>query len=135
PTLVRGKLTPIPGTVPQLTELSPGCAFVPRCTYRRAECERGVPEFRPAERPRRQVRVAMSHLLEVRNLRKHYQKGGGILASSGKGERFAAVDDVSFFVTPGETFAIVGESGCGKTTLARMILRLIEPDEGKVLFE
>src|SRR5208337_2647728 len=49
PTLVRGKLTPIPGTVPQLTELSPGCAFVPRCTYRRAECERGVPEFRPAQ--------------------------------------------------------------------------------------
>jgi ABC-type glutathione transport system ATPase component len=77
----------------------------------------------------------MSHLLEVRNLRKHYQKGGGILAASGKGERIAAVDDVSFFVAAGETFAIVGESGCGKTTLARILLRLIEPDEGKVLFE
>ena len=77
----------------------------------------------------------MSHLLEVRNLRKHYQRGGGILAAGGKGERIAAVDDVSFFVAPGETFAIVGESGCGKTTLARILLRLIEPDEGKVLFE
>jgi peptide/nickel transport system permease protein len=49
PTLERGKLTPIPGTVPQLTELSPGCAFAPRCAYRRAECECGVPEFRPAQ--------------------------------------------------------------------------------------
>jgi len=49
PTLQRGKLTPIPGTVPQLTELAPGCAFAPRCAHRRAECERGVPEFRPAQ--------------------------------------------------------------------------------------
>jgi oligopeptide/dipeptide ABC transporter ATP-binding protein len=49
PTLQRGKLTPIPGTVPQLTELSPGCAFAPRCAHRRAECDRGVPEFRPAQ--------------------------------------------------------------------------------------
>jgi len=49
PTLERGKLTPIPGTVPQLTELSPGCAFAPRCAYRRAECECGVPDFRPAQ--------------------------------------------------------------------------------------
>lgn len=92
----------------------------------------GIPSC--AGRPRREVRVAMSHLLEVRNLRKHFQKSGGILAAGGKGERFAAVDDVSFVVAPGETFAIVGESGCGKTTLARMLLRLIEPDEGKVLF-
>jgi ABC-type glutathione transport system ATPase component len=45
------------------------------------------------------------------------------------------VDRVSFSVAPGETFAIVGESGCGKTTLARMLLRLIEPDEGMILFD
>jgi ABC-type glutathione transport system ATPase component len=77
----------------------------------------------------------MSHFLEVRNLRKTYQRDGGLFAESAKQERFAAVDDVSFAVARGETFAIVGESGCGKTTLARMILRLIEPDEGKILFE
>jgi len=76
----------------------------------------------------------MSPLLTVKNLRKSYVRGGGVLANEGKSQRFVAVDDVSFEVAQGETFAIVGESGCGKTTLARMILRLIEPDQGAVLF-
>ena len=45
------------------------------------------------------------------------------------------VNDVTLRIAPGATFAIVGESGCGKTTLARILLRLLEPDEGKVLFK
>ena len=49
PTLERRELLPIPGTVPALTELPPGCAFAPRCGYRRAECEHAVPELREAE--------------------------------------------------------------------------------------
>ncbi len=49
PTLERRILTPIPGTAPQLTELPAGCAFAPRCSFRRAECEQAVPEFRQAE--------------------------------------------------------------------------------------
>jgi oligopeptide/dipeptide ABC transporter ATP-binding protein len=48
PTLERGKLTPIPGTVPQLTALPPGCAFEPRCDVRIADCNRAVPDLRPA---------------------------------------------------------------------------------------
>jgi len=48
PTLERRMLIPIPGTVPQLTELPAGCAFAPRCSFRRAECEQAVPEFRQA---------------------------------------------------------------------------------------
>jgi oligopeptide/dipeptide ABC transporter ATP-binding protein len=48
PTIIRGQLFSIPGVVPQLTALPPGCAFAPRCQYRRAECEQGTPEFRPA---------------------------------------------------------------------------------------
>ena len=77
----------------------------------------------------------LTHFLEVHNLRKIYPPHGGVFGSSQKGETFTAVDDVSFTVEAGETFAIVGESGCGKTTLARMLLRLIEPDGGKILFE
>jgi oligopeptide transport system ATP-binding protein len=74
----------------------------------------------------------MSYLLEVRNLRKSFVRGG--VFGDGKSEQFTAVDDVSFEVASGETFAIVGESGCGKTTLARIILRLIEPDFGAIRF-
>jgi peptide/nickel transport system ATP-binding protein len=48
PRLERSALTPIPGTVPQLTALPPGCAFEPRCALRRAECALGVPDLRAA---------------------------------------------------------------------------------------
>lgn len=69
-------------------------------------------------------------LLEVRDLRKSYALPSGALAQSGRSS--AAVDGVSFLLEPGETLGIVGESGCGKTTLARMLLRLIEPDSGEI---
>lgn len=75
----------------------------------------------------------MSSLLEARELRKRYSRATGLL-SGGKGSDFTAVDGVSFSVEAGETFAVVGESGCGKTTLARMLLRLIEPDSGEIQF-
>jgi ABC-type oligopeptide transport system ATPase subunit len=71
-------------------------------------------------------------LLEAVELRKSYHRGGGAFAPAG--DKFTAVDGVSFQVAAGETFAVVGESGCGKTTLARMLLRLIEPDSGTIKF-
>jgi ABC-type oligopeptide transport system ATPase subunit len=77
----------------------------------------------------------MSKILEVRELRKSFRRGAGVLAGNDHGTRFTAVDGVSFSVAAGETFAIVGESGCGKTTLARMLLRLIEPDSGDIQFD
>jgi ABC-type glutathione transport system ATPase component len=76
----------------------------------------------------------METLLTVRELRKTYQRGGGVFSQGTRGARFTAVAGVSFEVAAGETFAIVGESGCGKTTLARMLLRLIEPDSGELRF-
>jgi ABC-type oligopeptide transport system ATPase subunit len=77
----------------------------------------------------------MSGLLEARDLRKSYSRATGLLATDGHGADFMAVDGVSFSVEAGETFAVVGESGCGKTTLARMLLRLIEPDSGEIEFD
>jgi ABC-type oligopeptide transport system ATPase subunit len=74
-------------------------------------------------------------LIEVVNLRKTYRRGGGVFSQESEGARFKAVDGVSFEVARGETFAVVGESGCGKTTLARMLLRLIDPDAGEIRFE
>jgi oligopeptide/dipeptide ABC transporter ATP-binding protein len=74
-----------------------------------------------------------SALLEVRDLRKHFPIRAGLLGKA-KGS-VKAVDGVSFDVMPGETLGLVGESGCGKTTTGRVILRLIEPTSGAVRFE
>jgi oligopeptide/dipeptide ABC transporter ATP-binding protein len=72
-------------------------------------------------------------LLEVRGLAKHFDVGGAWLARRRRVVR--AVDGVSFTLEPGETLGLVGESGCGKSTTARLILRLIEPSGGQVRFE
>ncbi len=72
-------------------------------------------------------------LLTVRDLAKHYRRGGTLLSRAPAPVR--AVDGVSFALFRGETLALVGESGCGKSTTARLILRLIEPTAGTVHFE
>lgn len=66
-------------------------------------------------------------LLRVENLKKYFP--------AGKRQILKAVDDVSFSINKGETLGLVGESGCGKTTVGRTILRLYEPDGGRVFFE
>jgi peptide/nickel transport system ATP-binding protein/oligopeptide transport system ATP-binding protein len=75
----------------------------------------------------------MSALLEVRNLKKYFPVRKGVFSRVAAWVR--AVDDVSFSVAPGETLGLVGESGCGKTTAGRSILRLIEPTSGQVVFD
>lgn len=72
-------------------------------------------------------------ILRVKNLKKYFKIGGGLLGGDGLSIR--AVDDVSFFVRPGETFGLVGESGCGKTTLGQTIVRLYDPTDGQVIFD
>ncbi|MEK6407120.1 MAG: dipeptide ABC transporter ATP-binding protein [Acidobacteriota bacterium] len=73
------------------------------------------------------------NLVEVRNLTKHFPVGSGLLGIGRDAVR--AVDDVSFSIRRGETFGLVGESGCGKSTTGRCILRLIEPTSGGVSFD
>lgn len=68
----------------------------------------------------------MDTLIEVKDLYKYFPIGG---------EQVKAVDNVSFTIRKGETVGLVGESGCGKTTIGRIILRLIPPTSGKVIFE
>ena len=75
----------------------------------------------------------MKTLLKVKSLKKYFPVYGGLLSRI-KGF-VKAVDDVSFEIKEGETLGLVGESGCGKTTVGRMTLRLLEPTSVKVFFE
>ncbi len=72
-------------------------------------------------------------LVEVKNLKKYFPKNKGLLG--GKKAFVKAVDDVSFTINKGETLGLVGESGCGKSTTGRMLMRLLDPTEGQILFE
>jgi peptide/nickel transport system ATP-binding protein len=114
---------------------------------------RAVPRFNmaPGERltPLREVAVTDEHLiatrvspapategtlLEVQHLTKRFGVRRRAFSRRREEEDFVAVDDVSFTVASGECLGLVGESGCGKTTTARMILRSITPDAGSVIF-
>jgi peptide/nickel transport system ATP-binding protein len=83
----------------------------------------GIAQGSPASRP----------LLEVANLVTRFPIRSGVFGKVNA--RVHAVEDVSFSLHPGETLALVGESGCGKSTTGRSILRLVEPNAGRVLFE
>ena len=75
----------------------------------------------------------MKTIVKVESLKKYFPLYGGLL--SRVIGQVKAVDDISFEIKEGEIFGVVGESGCGKTTVGRMTLRLIEPTSGKVFFE
>jgi oligopeptide transport system ATP-binding protein len=77
--------------------------------------------------------MAETPLLRISNLKKYFPIRGGLF--SREVARVHAVDDVTFSLMKGETLGLVGESGCGKSTTGRCILRLIEPTEGEVWFE
>ncbi|MBV8907766.1 MAG: ABC transporter ATP-binding protein, partial [Sphingomonas sp.] len=72
-------------------------------------------------------------LLEVRDLKRYFPIRGGLLQR--QVATVHAVDGISFEVKRGETLGIVGESGCGKSTTARLLIRLLEPDSGTIAFD
>ena len=78
--------------------------------------------------------MAADNILSVRGLVKHFPVKRGVILSRSVGQ-VRAVDDVSFDIARGETLALVGESGCGKSTTGRLILRLLEPTGGSIHFK
>ncbi|HWQ42043.1 MAG TPA: ATP-binding cassette domain-containing protein, partial [Desulfosporosinus sp.] len=77
--------------------------------------------------------VSEDYILEVNNLVKHFPLGGGLFSK--QQQIVQAVNGISFKVKRGETLGIVGESGCGKSTAGRSIIRLYEPTAGQIIFE
>jgi peptide/nickel transport system ATP-binding protein len=149
----RGRpLTVIPGAVPRLDRAFSGCRFADRCALAIGRCragdvawtgtaQDGVRCLRAQERGPGEpataataapVLAASAPLLEVRDLRVHFPIRRGVLQRVAGQVR--AVDGVSFDVPVGRTLALVGESGCGKTTVGKAILQLIRPTAGTVRF-
>ena len=149
------KLETIEGLPPNLAAAPPGCRFAPRCPYRIPVCDEEPPLARTdtggLSRCHRHREIAEGKifwaageggsreivaqktepLLSVSHLTKHFSAAGGLRS---KGGVVRAVEDVSFEIYPGETLGLVGESGCGKTTVGRLILRLEEPTSGHIIF-
>ena len=136
----RTRLNEIKGMVPSLFNLPRGCSFAPRCGLATDACRAGLSDAGATFRPGHWVacwhadRLLVSHgmrpLLEVANLKKHFPVYKGVFSRiSG---HVYAVDGVSFHIDRGETLGLVGESGCGKSTVGRTLLKLLEPTEGKI---
>jgi peptide/nickel transport system ATP-binding protein len=151
----------IPGLPPDLANPPDGCRFAPRCHLATDECRTNEPPLAgspapggdgrthafacwhpvdgPAVRPvaaRSQARAEAINgekpLLDLRNLVREFPIGNSLLPARFRGS-VKAVSGVSLEVRKGETFGLVGESGCGKTTLGRLIVALDNPDSGQLL--
>jgi len=162
PTLRRGRepLTAIEGQPPDLANVPTGCSFTPRCPMAEPRCGENRPPLEPvdgehlvaciragetatltrrvttvspvsvpAAEPARNGEV----ILEARQLTKHFPLARGTILSRRFGT-VKAVDGVDFVLRRGETLGLVGESGCGKTTTARLVLSLERPTSGGVFF-
>ena len=145
-----GRLTTIPGQVPGFDSELHGCRFAPRCPHAIARCRSESPDWQElngqrvrchlaAELPVRIERGLTAHakssqtnapLLQVEGLKVHFPVRRGFFQRTVGHVR--AVDDVSLSIQAGRTLALVGESGCGKTTVGKALLRLIEPTAGTI---
>ncbi|WP_321576084.1 ABC transporter ATP-binding protein [Halosolutus gelatinilyticus] len=156
------RLYPIEGNVPGLIDMPDGCHFAPRCPWASAECTAGeipyrqhgpddidhaakcvLDSFDESEYGSDASQVSAESktfsgepLMRVDGLRKHFSKADDLLDKwlTTESQTIKAVDGVSFDIYEGETLGLVGESGCGKSTTGRTILRLLEPTDGTVVF-
>jgi peptide/nickel transport system ATP-binding protein len=146
-----GRLVTIPGQVPKLDGTLVGCRFAPRCPFAFGRCRNESPDWQvidgqrvrchlagqlPAPGARERVahvsaEKTVQPLLQVDDLEVHFQIHRGLLQRTVGQVR--AVDGVSLSVEAGRTLALVGESGCGKTTVGKALLRLLEPTAGHIV--
>ena len=137
----KARLAEIPGVVPSLKEGIAGCIFAPRCAHATlavpGELSAAGGEGRGplgrvlGSRPDRGGGgMSATPVLEVKNLKKHFPVRKGIF--SRLSAKVYAVDGISFAIKGGETLGLVGESGCGKSTAGKLILKLIEPTAGEI---
>jgi peptide/nickel transport system ATP-binding protein len=160
PTEDKDRLTPIEGNVPDLIDMPEGCHFADRCPWEQPECTSGEIPFldHGPEGTTHRSKCVMEEfdeseygtgsdlsteateigdqLLDVSGLKKHFSRADGYLDRllSDEIKSVKAVDGVNFDVYEGETLGLVGESGCGKSTTGRSLLRLLEPTDGRVVF-
>ena len=151
-------LKPIAGRIPKLTALPSGCVFAPRCEFVEPACTTATPPLdmvAPGRQarcvrwraviatPQQSVPAAIepaaaggdAPLLAFEHVSKRFGGGGAIARWLGMDSpSVRAVDDVSLEVRADEVVALVGESGCGKTTLGRLAVRLLRPTAGRVRF-
>jgi peptide/nickel transport system ATP-binding protein len=156
------RLKPIGGNVPDLIDLPEGCHFAPRCPWAKPECTEGeipylqhgdedtdhrskcvLDDFDESEYGTEEAGVGATSetftgepMMEVEGLRKYFSRADGWLDKwlSDEPQTVKAVDGVSMDIYEGETLGLVGESGCGKSTTGRAILRLLEPTDGRVVY-
>ena len=150
----RETLSVIQGFVPSLRQDFTGCRFAPRCDFATDECQSTVPHWQklsvdsgvrciryqdaleheaaPAELEEQSSKEQLP-LLEVNRLKVHFPIQKGVFKRTVGYVK--AVDDIDLHIPTGKTVALVGESGCGKTTIGKGILQLIHPTAGSVVFE
>jgi peptide/nickel transport system ATP-binding protein len=148
------RLTTVEGAPPDPLSQPPGCRFASRCPFRQPVCDDHPPlldagperlarcwlageqpferHARPSKDTAAEFVPAATPIMEVKGLVKHFHLRGGLLNRS---HLVRAVDGVDLTIERGEIMGVVGESGCGKSTFARTLVRLFKPDSGSIRFD